>query len=676
MDPQILVGLLILVIFMAGAVCMFFRLLPALLVLPLMGLGIAGGAALLTGQIGLRDDLLKGVLSQGSLRLHEAIIVAFFGGILSFIMQKSGVAQNLIKQAAELIGDNPLAVALFSMAFVALLFTSIGGLGAIIMVAMVFLPMMGTVGIPPLVAASIMLIGISIGGLLNPGNWVLYTTTLKVPVEQVRTFALISFGLTFLAGTVFVCIELYRAKAVRKIGPLVLALIGAAGGCALLVFAVLQSNKGTTARTQQLSVYTADYAGREFGPITPSMKDGVATFVLDPSAQDDQRLVLFNLPEGAPVAASFEFSARATAPVALQVALLTNTSDVAYRTYPVKAFRDEKVTVRVADFQGVMASEIKAVHIKIAALQKPAEPAAPPVTTTDPDVLATEATPTSPAPAVAAAAVADAAPAPPVVLVLGQPTLNVFVGVPILMTILRVVVGVGLLLLIGLIALDILGRTKRWRQQVVVVKWYAYLIPAIPLLLILVYNIDILAAFFFGFVYAILATLRPGSISLTIQSMIQGASAVMPAALLMIGIGILLTAILGPSGWEAARGMDWPVKAAIQPLLAKVVPTTAIGYVIFFGLLAPLALYRGPFNTWGLGFGIATLLATILPAPAVMAMLLTVGQIQGVCDPTNTQNVWLANEVRVDVQAILWRTLPYIWCMAILGLIISAVWFF
>ncbi|MCC7391053.1 citrate transporter, partial [Candidatus Sumerlaeota bacterium] len=158
------------------------------------------------------------------------------------------------------------------------------------------------------------------------------------------------------------------------------------------------------------------------------------------------------------------------------------------------------------------------------------------------------------------------------------------------------------------------------------------------------------------------------------QSMIQGSASTLPAVLLMVGIGILITAVQGPKGWSDANGGNvWPVIAGIKPYFAML-PNTRLGYVVIFTVCAPLALYRGPLNTWGLGFGMATLLISGAgyPAAAVMGMLMTVGQIQGVCDPTNTANVWLANELRVDVMSLMWRTIPYIWVMGIMGLIISA----
>ena len=58
-----------------------------------------------------------------------------------------------------------------------------------------------------------------------------------------------------------------------------------------------------------------------------------------------------------------------------------------------------------------------------------------------------------------------------------------------------------------------------------------------------------------------------------------------------------------------------------------------------------------------------------------MAALLSVGQLQGVCDPTNTHNVWIANYVGADVQRILRSTILYVWAAAALGLVLGAFLF-
>ena len=58
-------ALLVLALFLAGAAAMITRVLPALIALPVMGVAIASGAVVLTGEIGWLD-VLDGVVSGGA----------------------------------------------------------------------------------------------------------------------------------------------------------------------------------------------------------------------------------------------------------------------------------------------------------------------------------------------------------------------------------------------------------------------------------------------------------------------------------------------------------------------------------------------------------------------------------------------------------------------------------
>ena len=124
-----------------------------------------------------------------------------------------------------------------------------------------------------------------------------------------------------------------------------------------------------------------------------------------------------------------------------------------------------------------------------------------------------------------------------------------------------------------------------------------------------------------------------------------------------------------------AAVMDKGVSAAIAPLIKAVVPGSPLTYVLTFTLMAPLALYRGPLSLWGMGSGLVTLIInlTTLTAQAVMGMLMSVGQVQGICDPTNTQNIWIATYLGVDTQVILRKTLPYALLAAFLGLSLAVL---
>ncbi len=202
----------------------------------------------------------------------------------------------------------------------------------------------------------------------------------------------------------------------------------------------------------------------------------------------------------------------------------------------------------------------------------------------------------------------------------------------------------------------------------------AFLTPLVPVALIftsaaLRFEFPILGALFIGIVYGTLTL--PKSLGdrtrVLTRSMFEGIQSVGPAVALMVGIGMLLKSVAHPT-----------VKELLNPWVALLVPASASGYLLTFVLAAPLALYRGPLNIWGMGSGLVVMMRDtgLMPAPAIMGALIAVGQIQGISDPTNTYNVWIANHLGVDVIRILKRTLPYAWLMAFLGLVLAAALYY
>ncbi len=193
------------------------------------------------------------------------------------------------------------------------------------------------------------------------------------------------------------------------------------------------------------------------------------------------------------------------------------------------------------------------------------------------------------------------------------------------------------------------------------------LAPLVPVALVYFARIEEISAFLVTLAYMYLCVcLRPGATRQLSRALIEGAQAVMPPALLMIGIGLLVTA-LGTA----------PVQAYLRPLLAAAVPASQAGYIALFALAAPLALYRGPLNVWGMGLAVsATLLATSpLPPTAILGAILAAGMLQGVCDPTNTANVWIAGFQGVGVNQILRYTLLPVWLAAAAAVVIFGVLF-
>ncbi|NOX89287.1 MAG: citrate transporter [Calditrichaeota bacterium] len=476
-------------IFLIMAVAMFLRKIPALIALPLMAFLIPPVSGVSVA------DTMQFVIGEGALKLHNAYTVALFGSMLSILLQKTGVAENMIKQGAELAGDNPWTISVLMLILITLLFTTLGGLGAIIMVATIVLPILSSVGLSAMSVVGIFLIGLSMGGIMNAGNWAVYVDVMGLGIDEIRPFALVMFGITFIMGLCYITIQLYRDGHDLPFKKIIRNSLFTIGILVLLFLLYGQLN--------------ADW--RQW--IEGGVKRGLYGLKL--------LLGLF-------MAFSFLLS------------------------------------------------------LKFAVSQR-------------------------------------------------SNTLHK-------------------------------------------IHWTAYLSPLIPLLLILIFSMNFIAAFICGLIYAYFSTYRKGHLNTFIGAVLEGGGVVMPAVVLMFGIGMLLNAIMGPAqSWEGG----WPVLTLLRPVMSQLVPQNGLIYVVLFGIAAPLALYRGPLNVWGMGYGLAAVfLASGMHPGAIMGLLMAVGQVQGISDPTNTHNVWLANEMQVDVQKVLWNTIPFTWVVAFIGLTASALIFF
>lgn len=422
-----LAGLLIIVVFLIAAGLMMTRKVPALLALPGMAVaigviaGIAGGLPWSdeTGQPSLRTLLFDTILTDGSVHLAKAMMYTIFGSILSQVVMRQGIAQRIVRVAAEYAGDRKLLLAFLMLGAVAVSFSAATGLGAVIMIGSLVLPILVGSGLSATYAGGVVLFGIAIGGIFNPANLGLYTDLLKLPLDQVRNFV-VGFGVLL--------------------------------GLTALAFLVIEGRK-------------------ESGQFAWAALD---------------------------------------------------------------------------------------------------------------------------------------------------------VGVP---------------------------------QQVPLPALFT---PVLPLVLLIGFKYPIIPAFVAAILYGLLTTQPQRLIPNLTAALLEGLKDVGPVLGLFIGIGMALKSVMDP---VTVKIMD--------PLLQAVLPHSAFGYVAFFTLAAPLALYRGPLNLYGLGAGFAVLMAGsgILPATAVMAAFLTVGQIQSVCDPTNTANVWIAQFVHGSTERFLKVTLPYLWVYVLVSLI-------
>ena len=192
----------------------------------------------------------------------------------------------------------------------------------------------------------------------------------------------------------------------------------------------------------------------------------------------------------------------------------------------------------------------------------------------------------------------------------------------------------------------------------------AMLMPFLPIVLVFFFKWNAETSLVVAIIVTALITNPSSSIQVLSSSMVEGIKDVAGVIGLMIGIGILLNGVAAQK-----------TSALMQPIISVILPSNPIMYIVIFTVLSPLALYRGPLNMYGLGSGLANIFLTAgkLSAPAVGMALRSTSVVQCVSDPTNTQNVIVADYAKVDVNDILKSTLPYTMVMALGILIYAAV---
>ena len=195
------------------------------------------------------------------------------------------------------------------------------------------------------------------------------------------------------------------------------------------------------------------------------------------------------------------------------------------------------------------------------------------------------------------------------------------------------------------------------------VRTIALVSPILPVLMVFILKVPLVPSVIVGIIITLILSTPKNPIHVCSSAFVEGIQEVAGAMALMIGIGMLLNAVMAPE-----------VATILQPVINALIPSNPMMYVLVFGLLSPLAIYRGPLNVWGLGSGIIALLAAagMNPIAAMVALRLD-SNVQAVCDPTNSQNVWVADFVKVDVNEILKKTLLWIAISTILGLIAAAI---
>lgn len=210
---QTLQVILILAVFLGGVVLMMTKKLPAILALPCMGILIAAVAGVpFMSSDAKAQTITKFVLASGAGKLSSTIIVTIFGAIFARVIQIEGIADAIIRKAAELAGDKSVLIALALTAAIAVIFTAMSGAGPVIMVSQIAIPLMLSAGIGPVIAASLVLMGLNIGLLFNVSQYQLYVDTIGMDMNVIKTSSIAMGIICIIVTAAYILLNVNRKK--------------------------------------------------------------------------------------------------------------------------------------------------------------------------------------------------------------------------------------------------------------------------------------------------------------------------------------------------------------------------------------------------------------------------------------------------------------------------------
>jgi Gnt-I system high-affinity gluconate transporter len=185
--------------------------------------------------------------------------------------------------------------------------------------------------------------------------------------------------------------------------------------------------------------------------------------------------------------------------------------------------------------------------------------------------------------------------------------------------------------------------------------YYTYIVPIVPVLMIMILKWDIIPTFIVSIVLALVLTGRDrtlqGHVNLFNKTFTDAFPDIATIAALWTICGMIIVA-----------GQTPEVAGALKPIFAPILPHTPLQAAIFFGVLGGIgSIYRGPLVCIGTG---AALLAIILankdiPIPYLYSIWLAPTVLQGSMDPTNSWTLWTIGHTKVSHGQFLKTALPF-----------------
>lgn len=208
--------------------------------------------------------------------------------------------------------------------------------------------------------------------------------------------------------------------------------------------------------------------------------------------------------------------------------------------------------------------------------------------------------------------------------------------------------------------LKIIGAADATEEQIKRVPKIAYVVPIIPVFMNMVFGWDAIPALTLATLIAIFITGNGTTfkkftdfLNDTIKQSIGDI-----AGLIMFLMALIMFA--GAAQINAPR---------FRPIFEAILPNSHLILALMIGVLAPLALFRGPLHVWGAGAATAAVLSgTGLFSDAFLLPLLYVPSLMAVStDITQSWNVWGLDYMKVGTKNFLKLGIPVMWLVSIIN---------
>jgi len=207
--------------------------------------------------------------------------------------------------------------------------------------------------------------------------------------------------------------------------------------------------------------------------------------------------------------------------------------------------------------------------------------------------------------------------------------------------------------------LEIIG-AENTKVQVAKVPKIAYIVPIIPVAMNMIFKWDAIPALTLATLIAIFLTGQFKNYKKGIKFLNDSIKHAISDIAGLIMFLMALEAFSGAATINAER---------FRPVLSAILPHQHLILCIALGILAPLALFRGPLHVWGAGAATAAVLhGAGLFSDAFLLPLLYVPTLMAVSvDITQSWNVWGLDYMKVQSKDFLKYGVPVMWIVSIIN---------